>query len=349
MILKPAIVISKLAALLCVALTIIGCSRDSQEIVILTVGEEALTNGRLNELIKCQWNLQKLKRHSNKKWEQDFWRNVTNTVIAKFRYDSMFKAAAEAKGLPHADEVLVNTIKKKYSRGYLSNAGSFNVLATNMQAVGLLEVFEDNFNSDVRNENYLQTYYVDELSVSPEEIREAIANIGEYNRSIAITNQLLLTVASNAWTLVMSGATDFASAADRFSTDPDKDEGGRCGALEQLDFEEIPECWESVRSLSVGQITPVVMTDYGYFIYRLDADVERDDQGNLVEGEFSRIWIRAALPMEELDEQQMSRKLSQFKRRDVIAALLKEFFSSYEMKVFREDLMTVSDQSNGTD
>ncbi|MBI3609074.1 MAG: peptidyl-prolyl cis-trans isomerase [Nitrospirae bacterium] len=102
----------------------------------------------------------------------------------------------------------------------------------------------------------IQAYYKQHSKefVRPTEVRARQIVVADEETAKAIRLQLL------------QGA-DFAASAKARSLSPDKNQGGDLGFFTQG---EMPEAFDIVFTLEVGKISPIVKTDYGYHLFKVE-------------------------------------------------------------------------------
>lgn len=314
---------------------------------IVRVGDAVLSAEKFSQLIKYARDTAEIsvKAKKDKRWEQRFYSMATNAVIARFRIDEMIKADAKARGLGVPSQSVVDSVNAKFGKRFRGLNGDLKAIRLKFDALGDGEAFGESYTNAVITENYLQTYYGEDLKVTEENISTEIEGVRAINHTIALTNAYFAAVATNVWEQLRQGKA-FAEVHDRFSTEDKED--WRTGGLQDeplsaVDFDDMPESWAAMRKLKVGEWTPLIENDYGYFIYKLEGDAEYEDSA-LTSAKFARIWIRKAMPALELNREQTRKALEKRFRDFVMRKVFEDLSKKVKFVCLRPDVFTLDEK-----
>lgn len=220
-------------------------------------------------------------------------------------------------------------IEKDYARSFGGKGKTFADIRKVMASQGFTDLFERDFALDVKLNTVFATTYSNELTVTDAELAKVKQNVMDYNRRAAATNTLQEARGREIVKEARAGKVDFATLADKYSQDEEKEKGGAMGERIAADFEsESPTYWETLKGLKEGGISDLLVTSEGYEIVRVNRKIKPDDS---VSGEsaldLSRIFLRRAYSFPEQSEEDF--------RDDVIQEKREKFFKEFLVKLVK--------------
>ena len=287
----------KLLSLISVAV-ITGCSEVERDIVA-RVANKTLSKETLGHQVDLFRYLYQNKLGAvNPSYADIFESNLTNSMIAAFKSNAAIEVLSREAGLTPPDENTRKALELRYTKSFGRKGESFGALINRVAAAGYGKDFDLRFEADARAEFYFDQKLRDRCVLSDAQATAKLKQIEKFNEAMNATNENVVARAKYVHELATKPGANFAELADKYSEDPEKEPGGKVTDQSATDFEEIDGAWDVVSSMREGEISPVFNVDLGCFIFKLDGNIERDDNGKLLSADFSRIWIRKALFME---------------------------------------------------
>ena len=230
--------------------------------------------------------------------------------------------------VPNLPEVR-KRIEKEYVRAFGGKGKTFADIRKAVASLGFADLFERDFALDVKLNTIFATTYSNELTVTEVELAKVKQNVMDYNKRAAATNALQEVRGREIVKEARTGKVDFATLANKYSQDEDKEDGGAMGECIAADFEfESPIYWETLIKMKEGDISDLIMTSEGYEIVRINRKIRPDDS---LSGEstldLSRIFLRRAYSFPEQSEEEF--------RDDVIQEKREKFFKEFLVKLVK--------------
>ena len=220
-------------------------------------------------------------------------------------------------------------IEKEYARAFGGKGKTFADVKKAVTSLGFADLFERDYALDVKLNTVFATTYSNELTVTDAELAKVKQDVLEYNKRAAATNALQEARGREIVKEARTGKVDFATLADKYSQDEEKEKGGAMGERIAADFEsESPTYWETLKGLKEGGISDLLVTSEGYEIVRVNRKIKPDDS---MSGEsaldLSRIFLRKAYSFPEQSEEDF--------RDDVIQEKREKFFKEFLVKLVK--------------
>jgi len=317
---------------ICIAL---GCEKKQD--AVFQVGEEILTKGELLEEVAYFDCLREIAAGKNKiRKTPSYYQALTNQAVGRFKVNALIRGDAVLRGMVEPGTGIVARIEAKYARSFGGKSGKYSVFTQKVAKAGCMAAFERNKAADARNDAYFETYHFGTVTCTEEEVQNSLKRYEQYNLRIDATNRLAAVTATNVWKKAAVAKEDFGELANKYSEDPDKKDKGFCGELDEADFVDFSELWPVVSRLASKQVSPLFDTDFGYLIYKLENEPERNSEGRIFSGEFSRIWIRKALKYDIPSADVLRQTILRERRANVINTVVSNLASRAEIRDFRE-------------
>ena len=160
-----------------------------------------------------------------------------------------------------------------------------------------------------------------------------LKKIREANAEMAQTNILIYARATNVWEQLKGGA-DFKETAVRYTEiEQEAKDGGEWGSLGLNQLQPDNKLIEWAQKLEVGQFSPPIEGDNGLMILRLDGKKGEDYN-------FSRIYFKLPLFIQEISEEELLKKRRARHEREVwghaVSTLLKSAKVKWPKKVHKK-------------
>jgi peptidyl-prolyl cis-trans isomerase C len=189
-------------------------------------------------------------------------RNLLNQLIEQH----LFLAEAGRLKLdvsPDEMKQAIDRIKGDYA------PGEFETMLRNRQTS--LDEWRERLRQEILSQKVINQAVPENIPITEEEVR---AYYKEHSKEFVRPNevrarQIVVTNEETAKSIrqqLLQGA-DFATLAKAHSLSPDKDQGGDLGFFTRG---EMPEEFDTVFSLDVGKISPIIKTAYGYHIFKVE-------------------------------------------------------------------------------
>lgn len=220
-------------------------------------------------------------------------------------------------------------IEKEYARAFGGKGKSFADVKKAVTALGFWDLFERDFALDVKLNTVFATTYSNELTVTEAELAKVKQNVMDYNKRAAATNALQEARAKEIVKEARAGKVDFATLADKYSQDEDKERGGAMGECIAADFEsEGPTYWMTLNGMKEGDVSDLITTSEGYEIVRVNRKIKPDDSASGESAlDLSRIFLRRAYAFPEQSDEDF--------RDDVIREKREKFFKEFLVKLVK--------------
>ena len=220
-------------------------------------------------------------------------------------------------------------IEKDYARMFGGKGKTFADVRKAVVAKGFADLFDRDFALDVKLNSVFATTYSNELTVTEAELAKVKQNVVDYNKRAAATNALQEARGREIVKEARKGKIDFATLAEKYSQDEEKEKGGAMGECIAADFDsESPVYWETLTRMKEGGISDLMMTSEGYEIVRVNRKIKPDDS---LSGEsaldLSRIFLRRAYSFPEQSAEEF--------RDDVIQEKREKFFKEFLVKLVK--------------
>ena len=297
--------------------------------VVIDVNGEKVTKAEYERYIKmlhalfCQRNPKaddKRKKAMLAKIRKGAARPIIQRLVVRTKL-----AGEKAQDLPEVR----SRIEKEDVRMFGGKGKSFADVRKAVVAQGFADLFDRDFALDVKLNSVFATTYSNELTVTAAELAKVKQNVMDYNKRAAATNALQEAHGREIVKEARKGKIDFATLADKYSQDEEKEKGGAMGECIAADFEsESPVYWETLTRMKEGSITDLIMTSEGYEIVRVNKKIKPDDsQSGESALDLSRIFLRRAYSFPEQSEEDF--------RDDVIQEKREKFFKEFLVKLVK--------------
>ncbi len=177
--------------------------------------------------------------------------------------------------------------------------------------------------NDLLTENFLKNTYSNELTFTEEDIDHTIVRFKRLNDAGIATNKLV-RVFANEICKRAKGGEDFAKLANTYSQDADKEPGGDLGECTQNSFQLEPEIWNHVFNLKAGEVSDVIETKYGFYIYKCRERASIDDNNASTIPVLSEIYFKKAMDFPERTREELRAEGEKQQREELLKRLFKE-------------------------
>lgn len=245
--------------------------------------------------------------------------------------DDYFKTnhpAAFDEGIARARKIISETFSVKGTNGV---SKTMEQMSAALPSDELRRRFVAKIEENTRVEACLNFMFPGKLQFTDAQITNALAKVAIYNARVQATNAWQFVTASNVWKRAVSGE-DFATLADRFSQDSDKEPGGMMGECNKHDFADEPEAWELIEHAKEGTVLPPLLTGKGLEIYRVNSKNpgEKSEDGRYLDMsvDLSRIFFRVGVECKDYTIEEYRAEMEPHNRTVCMQKVLSEAWRS---------------------
>lgn len=314
--------------------------------LLASVGDHLLTKGDVEKEVDLQIKFYERKIKSAKKLEQlrksriRIARHIVSSyvprmVMVDYITKTNYQVSASAR-VAHQEKILKSLGK---------NGVTFDQFCTELGEHK--DIFRTRFEYDLLTEDYLQNTFSNELTITESDIDKAIAHLKVVNANCIATNKFTRVKIAEICERAKKGE-DFAKLSDKYSEDSNREPGGDLGECSREYFSLEPEVWDKLVPLKKGEISNVIETDYGFYVYQCRDRLEPGDERASLMLVLSEIYLKKAMSFPEQSREEWRKEGEEQQRQEVMGRILKGHIPNVKILKPRMDVLFPAKNKRGS-
>lgn len=236
---------------------------------------------------------------------------------------------------PELEAKIRSVLTKKYSKTFCRKGQKFDQMKSVITSRGFGDLFNAEFEFDVRLQAVMQTTYSNEFVVTAAELEKCYQDVAAYNKMAAATNALNEKLGKELVARARSGKEDFLAISKQYSQDPEDDSIGVKINYSEVDFQDdMHPVWEKVVNLKDGEVSDLFHTAQGFEIYKMYKHISKNESNSMEdEVEVGKIFLRKAYEFPKQSDEDFESDILAEKRDAFLHKYMRDLIKSSKIEM----------------